>query len=212
MTRRRKGAGERGVFGGRLFRGLIGRLSPRPSAAAVIPAKGGNPEMRDQDSRLKPGLNPKLPRFSLIKGLQGHVCGWQIAPSGAVTLTLALSHQGRGDTLVGIRAWLRVACLVGLWIPAFAGMTGAGTRKEEAGRSRTPTAKRKPPRTPYANAAQTSSRQRGLLGHVALFVVSGDARLCQNQDLEDWGICRIPFRQTRDCLSKTLVGGILRIL
>ena len=46
------------------------------------------------------------------------------APGGAGTLTLALSHQGRGDALVPIRAWHPVAGLVArLWIPAFAGMT-----------------------------------------------------------------------------------------
>ena len=33
---------------------------------------------------------------------------------------------GRGDSLVGIRAWFRAAILAErLWIPAFAGMTGA---------------------------------------------------------------------------------------
>ena len=46
------------------------------------------------------------------------------APSGAGALTLALSHQGRGDTLVGIWGWFRAAILdERFWIPAFAGMT-----------------------------------------------------------------------------------------
>ena len=48
------------------------------------------------------------------------------APSGADTLILAFSHKGRRDTLVAIRGWLRMAILVGLWIPAFAGMTVGG--------------------------------------------------------------------------------------
>ena len=47
------------------------------------------------------------------------------APSGAGTLILAFSHQGRRDLLVAIRAWFQASGLVGvLWIPAFAGMTG----------------------------------------------------------------------------------------
>ena len=41
-----------------------------------------------------------------------------------VTLTLALSHEGRGDPLAALGAWFRLAVLVGFWIPAFAGMTG----------------------------------------------------------------------------------------
>ena len=40
------------------------------------------------------------------------------------TLTLALSREGRGDPLASLGAWFRVAVLVGLWIPAFAGMMG----------------------------------------------------------------------------------------
>ena len=43
-----------------------------------------------------------------------------------LTLTLALSHQGRGDSLDSIRAWFRLVILVAFWIPAFAGMTGRG--------------------------------------------------------------------------------------
>ena len=44
-----------------------------------------------------------------------------------VTLALALSHEGRGDPLVGICAWFRVAGLAAtVWIPACAGMTGVG--------------------------------------------------------------------------------------
>jgi len=42
------------------------------------------------------------------------------------TLTLALSHKGRGDPLASVRTWFRVASLAStVWIPAFAGMTGA---------------------------------------------------------------------------------------
>ena len=49
----------------------------------------------------------------------------ETAPNGAGTLTLALSHQGRGDLLVGISDWFQATGLIGdLWIPAFAGMTG----------------------------------------------------------------------------------------
>ena len=41
------------------------------------------------------------------------------------TLILAFSHKGRRDPLVGIWAWFRAAGLAaGVWIPAFAGMTG----------------------------------------------------------------------------------------
>ena len=55
-----------------------------------------------------------------------------IAPNGANTLILAFSHQGRRDTLAGIWDWLLVAISVGkLWIPAFAGMTGAGRESRE---------------------------------------------------------------------------------
>ena len=50
------------------------------------------------------------------------------APSGAVTLILAFSHQGRRDLLVTVRAWFPAAILVGFWIPAFAGMTGWNRR------------------------------------------------------------------------------------
>ena len=47
-------------------------------------------------------------------------------PLRADTLALALSHKGRGDLLVAIRAWLNVTGMVAiLWIPAFAGMTGS---------------------------------------------------------------------------------------
>ena len=42
-----------------------------------------------------------------------------------VTLTLALSHEGRGDPPASVRAWFRMAGLAETaWIPAFAGMTG----------------------------------------------------------------------------------------
>ena len=49
------------------------------------------------------------------------------APDGADTLNLTFSHQGRRDLPLAVRAWFLVAKLVApLWIPAFAGMTGAG--------------------------------------------------------------------------------------
>ena len=41
------------------------------------------------------------------------------------TLILAFSHEGRRDPLAALGAWFWAAGLVGgLWIPAFAGMTG----------------------------------------------------------------------------------------
>ena len=53
-----------------------------------------------------------------------------------VTLTLALSHEGRGDPPASIRAWFRGAGLAStVRIPAFAGMTGAkaGMTEERSG-------------------------------------------------------------------------------
>ena len=42
------------------------------------------------------------------------------------TLILAFSHKGRRDLSTAIRTWFRVANLAAaIWIPAFAGMTGA---------------------------------------------------------------------------------------
>ena len=63
-----------------------------------------------------------------------------------VTLTLALSHERRGDPLAGVWGWFRMAGLIGShrggrrtrWIPAFAGMTarhevGNGQGRRSAG-------------------------------------------------------------------------------
>ena len=57
---------------------------------------------------------------------------------------LAFPHEGGRDPLAAIRAWIRAAGLVGIWIPAFAGMTkiktcprnpiNAGTRRTSAPR------------------------------------------------------------------------------
>ena len=53
------------------------------------------------------------------------------------TLTLALSHEGRGDPLAAVRAWFRLAGLIAaLWIPAFAEMTGG--RRARASTTATP--------------------------------------------------------------------------
>ena len=69
---------------------------------------------------------------------EGERAGWErgrparraaLARGGA--LTLALSHEGRGDPLAAVCTWFRAAGLAAtVWIPAFAGMTGAKTNSK----------------------------------------------------------------------------------
>ena len=63
-------------------------------------------------------------RYSCLAAYSGLACR-RTRASARDTLTLALSHQGRGDSLAALGTWFRMAVLfAGFWIPAFAGMTG----------------------------------------------------------------------------------------
>jgi len=74
-----------------------------------------------------------IPAFAGMTGAKWLAVGWarRLAAAGRGldardTLTLALSHKGRGDLSLAIHTWFRVANLAAtIWIPAFAGMTGA---------------------------------------------------------------------------------------
>ncbi len=64
------------------------------------PARRANPRARRQGHY----------RTARLDGLRFRGSGAAKLPLRAVTLTLALSHQGRGDLLVVIRAWFRWTC------------------------------------------------------------------------------------------------------